>query len=223
MRYLLSLILSLALLGTGPVLGQIKKEVSQITESTRLVSKSMRDLVGASYPGHGSFRAAYENPPEKAPIWTLTFFGFAKEKTAMTAASSVRLQADGQTISPLDVESRTRTLDNSILEIKETTFTRADFATIATAKSVSATIGPMVADTDLAVAIVVKSARVKVVSLISRMELSRFRVRDSTSSGRIVCPSACRRTDEAAVIAVFSSAKPKNVSFQIGAFFGGFS
>jgi len=143
MRYLLSLVLSLALLGTGPVLGQIKKEVSQITESTRLVSKSMRDLVGASYPGHGSFRAAYENPPKKAPIWKLTFFGFAEEKTAMTAASSVRLQADGQTIRPLDVESRTRNLDNSILEIKETTFTRADFTTIATAKSVSATIGPM--------------------------------------------------------------------------------
>ena len=143
MRYFLALALSFALLGTGPALGQIKKEVSQITESTRLVSKSMRDLVSSSYPGHGSFRAAYENPPEKAPIWTLTFFGFAKEKTAMTAASSVRLQADGQTISPLDVESRTRTLDNSILEIKEATFTRADFATISTAKSVSATIGPM--------------------------------------------------------------------------------
>ena len=143
MRYFLALALSFALLGTGPALGQIKKEVSQITESTRLVSKSMRDLVSSSYPGHGSFRAAYENPPEKAPIWTLTFFGFAKEKTAMTVASSVRLQADGQTISPLDVESRTRTLDNSILEIKEATFTRADFATISTAKSVSATIGPM--------------------------------------------------------------------------------
>lgn len=142
MRFFFSFALTLALLGTGPALAQVKKEVSDVTETTRLVSKSMRNLVGSSYVGHGSFRAEYENPPQKAPIWRLSFFGFAKEETAMTAASTVRLNADGQTITPLQVESRTRTLDDSILEIKETTFTRADFQTLASAQSVTATIGP---------------------------------------------------------------------------------
>jgi hypothetical protein len=143
MRYLLSLALSLLLLGTGPALAQIKKEVSEITGATRLVSKSMRTLVSQSYPGHGSFRAEYENPPNKAPIWTLSFFGFAKARTAMTAASTVQLQVDGQTITPLSVESRTREMEDSILEIKEATFTRASFEQIATAQNVTATVGSL--------------------------------------------------------------------------------
>lgn len=143
MRFFFALAVSLALLGTGPTLAQIKKEVSEVTGTTRLASKSMRNLVSASYPGHGSFRAAYENPPNKPAIWRLTFFGFAKQKTAMTAASTVRLQVDGRTIRPLQIESRTRSLDESILEIKEATFTRSDFQTIATAESVTATIGSL--------------------------------------------------------------------------------
>ena len=143
MRLLLSLFLSLALLGTGPAFAQIKKEVSEVTDATRLVSKSMRSLVSSSYPGHGSFRAVYENPPKKSAIWQLSLFGFAKAETAMTAASTVRMQVDGQTITPLKVESRTRDLDDSILEIKEATFTRADFQRIATAQNVTATVGPM--------------------------------------------------------------------------------
>jgi hypothetical protein len=141
MRYLASLLLSLALLGTGPALAQIKKDVSEITGATRLVSKSMRSLVTESYPGHGSFRAEYENPPGKAPIWRLSFFGFAEARTEMTAASTVRVQADGQTLSPLKVSSRTRELEDSILEIKEATFPRADFERIATAQTVSVTMG----------------------------------------------------------------------------------
>jgi hypothetical protein len=143
MRSFLAIAVSLLLLGTGPALAQIKKEVSDITGSTRLASESMRSLVSSSYPGHASFRAEYENPPDKAPVWRLSFFGFAKQKTGMTAASTVRLQADGQTFSPLRVTSRTRNLEDSILEIKEAVFTRADFQTIATAESVTATIGPL--------------------------------------------------------------------------------
>jgi hypothetical protein len=142
MRYLLSLVLSLALLGTGPALAQIKQEVSDITGAKRLVSKSMRDLVTTSYPGHASFRAEYENPPEDAAVWRLSFFGFAKDTTAMTAATRVRMQVDGRTITPIRVQSRTRNLENSILEIKEAAFTRSDFRRIATAENVTATIGP---------------------------------------------------------------------------------
>jgi hypothetical protein len=143
MRYLFSLFLSLALLGTsGPVLAQIEQEVSEVTGAKRLVSNNMRNLVTQSYPGHGSFRAEYENPTEKDPIWRLSLFGFAKDTTEMSAASTLRMTVDGETITPTTVESRTRKLKESILEIKDATFTRSAFQKIATGKTVKASIGP---------------------------------------------------------------------------------
>jgi hypothetical protein len=141
MRYVLSLILSLALLGAGPALAQIKEEVSDVTGAKRLVSKEMRSLVSASYPGHGSFRAEYENPPEKDAVWRLSFYGFAQDTTAMTAATEVRLTADGQTITPTRVVSQTRNMGSSILEIKHTTLPRSAFERIATAAEVTASVG----------------------------------------------------------------------------------
>lgn len=144
MRYFFSFLLSLALLGaSSPALAQIKQEVSDITGAKRLVSENMRNLVTNSYPGHGSFRAEYENPPEKNPIWRISFFGFADDTTEMTAATQVQLTADGQTISPTNVNSRTRELENSILEIKDVSFTRSAFEQIATASTVTASIGPL--------------------------------------------------------------------------------
>lgn len=142
MRYALCFVLSVALLATGgPVLAQITEEVSDITGAERLVSKDMRSLVSASYPGHGSFRAEYENPPEEAPIWQLSLFGFADATTEMATTNEVNLTVDGQTITPTKVESRTRDLDNSIVEIKDLTLTRSAFEQIATAKNVTVTVG----------------------------------------------------------------------------------
>lgn len=134
MRYVLTLVLSLALLGSGPVLAQIEREVSNVTGAERLVSKDMRSLVSSSYPGHASFRAEYENPPEKDAIWRLSFYGFAEDTTAMTAATEVRLTVDGQTITPTRIVSKTRNLEGSTLEIKEATLTRSAFEQIATAR-----------------------------------------------------------------------------------------
>jgi len=142
MRYVLSLLLSLALLAaSGPALAQIKKEVSDVTGAERLVSKSMRNLITSSYPGHASFRAEYENPPDGNLLWMLSIFGFAEEPTEMTAVDDVTLTADGQTITPTQVSSRKRKLDDSIVEIKKVVFTRSAFEQIATAKTVMATVG----------------------------------------------------------------------------------
>jgi hypothetical protein len=143
MRYVLPLLLSLALLSSDPALAQIKEEISEVTGAERLVSKEMRSLVTISYPGHGSFRAEYENPPEKDPVWRLSFYGFVEDTTAMTSAGDVRLTVDGQTITPQRIVSQTRTLDTSILEIKHTTFTRSAFRRIATATEVTASMGPI--------------------------------------------------------------------------------
>lgn len=145
MRYVLSFLLSIALLATsGPALAQVKKEVSDVTGAERLVSKDMRNLLSRSYPGHGSFRAEYENPPEETPVWQLSLFGFTDERTEMTATTEVTkvtLTVDGQTITPAQVTSRTRELENSIVEIKNMTFPRSTFEQIATAETVTATVG----------------------------------------------------------------------------------
>lgn len=142
MRYALSLVLSLLLLGSAPALAQIEEKISDVTGAKRLVSADMRNLVSNSYPGHGSFQAEYENSPEKDPIWRLSFYGFAQDTTKMTAANDVRLTADGQRITPTRVVSKTRKLENSTLEIKEASLTRSAFEQIATAQEVTATIGP---------------------------------------------------------------------------------
>ncbi len=141
MRYALSLLLSLLLLGGAPILAQIEEKVSNVTGAERLVSTDMRSLMSSSYPGHGSFQAEYENPPEEAPIWRVSFYGFAQEKTQMTASNDLRLTVDGQSITPTRLVSKTRTLETSILEIKEATFTRSAFEQIARAQDVIATIG----------------------------------------------------------------------------------
>jgi hypothetical protein len=101
----------------------------------------MRNLTVRQYPGHASFRAEYERHPEEEKTWRLSFYGFAKDTTAMSRATSVRLQADGIPLTPTLVESKTRQLDTSVLEIKQVEFTSSAFRKIATAQSVTVSIG----------------------------------------------------------------------------------
>lgn len=141
MRYLLSVLVFGLLL--APFLGraQITKKVSEVTNTERFVSDDMRPLITESYPGHASFRAEYERPADGAPSWILSFYGFAEEPTAMNEATRLRAQVDGQSITPTQLTSKVRRLDDSIIEIKHATFTRSDFQKIATAEDVSVSIG----------------------------------------------------------------------------------
>jgi hypothetical protein len=141
MRLILSTTLALILLLPCVAEAQIKEETSAVTNTTRLVSTDMRSLVTESYPGHASFRAEYE-ATDTDTTWGLSFYGFADQTTEMSAASRVQLQADGQPISTQQVQSNQRTLDDKVLEIKHVTFRRAAYERIATAKQVTATIGP---------------------------------------------------------------------------------
>ncbi|PQJ35085.1 hypothetical protein BSZ35_11185 [Salinibacter sp. 10B] len=140
MRFFLVFVLALALLAPSTGWAQIKKETSEVTGTMRLVSTEMRSLVTDSYPGHASFRAAYE-ASNTDTTWTLSFYGFAEAATDMSAATQVRVQADGRPVSTQDVRSNTRSMDDSILEIKHATFTRSNFQRLATADRVAATIG----------------------------------------------------------------------------------
>lgn len=141
MRTILCLAIVLLLLVPSSVQGQIEKKVSPVNESVRLVSQDMRILVTDAYPGHASFRAEYEKPPGASPTWRLSFYGFTDDTTSLHGASTVRLRVDGQPVSPLEVRTDTRALDDQLLEIKRLDLSRSNFQKIATADEVHATIG----------------------------------------------------------------------------------
>ncbi len=144
MRYLLPALFTVLLLGSGSTLAQqIDARASDVTGVTRLVSTEMRALHSPDYPGsHSTFRAEYEHDPPEEEQWVLSFYGFAEDTTDMSEARTVVVEADGQSLSPIQVESRTRQVDDLLLEIKRAVFTRPAFEQIATARSVVAiTIG----------------------------------------------------------------------------------
>lgn len=142
MRSVLFWILSTVLL-SAPALGQITEKTNTVTGSERLVSDDMRPLISETYPGHATFRAEYQRSVEERPGWRLSFFGIADEQTELSAATQVQVQADGQPIPPVHVESKTRQMgEESIMEMKHVTFSRSDYEQIATAESVMASIGP---------------------------------------------------------------------------------
>jgi len=142
MRFFFSLLLAGALLGTGFSHAQIKKEVSDITDVKRLESKSMRSLHDETYAGsHASFRAEYKNTPGEGQSWALMFYGFTDDTTQVSRTNQFRVTADGKQLTPVRIESKTRNVNNSLLEVKRAVFPRSGFEQIATARTVELSIG----------------------------------------------------------------------------------
>lgn len=142
MRYLVSLLLAVALLGTSVASAQITTDVSDVTDIKRIESDGMRSLTVNNYEGsHASFRVAYVNDPNQGISWVLSFYGFTDEKTQVSGTNTFRIQADGQQLEPIRLESKTRSLDGSLIEIKRATLPRSAFELIATASDVSISVG----------------------------------------------------------------------------------
>jgi hypothetical protein len=144
MRYAISFILAFAILGSGSgSFAQIKKDVSEVTGVKRLESESMRSLYDKQYSGsHASFRAEYVNDPDDGTSWNITVYGFTEDTTGVTRSTDLLVNADGKQLEPLRLESKTRTIDGSLLEIKTATFSRSVFEQIATAQNATFSIGP---------------------------------------------------------------------------------
>lgn len=145
MRTLLLVLFTFLLFGSGSTAAQqITEKANDITGVTRLSSAEMRPLHSPNYPGtHATFRAEYEHDRQDEESWSLSFYGFAEDTTALSTATTVRVNANGQSLEPLRVESRTRQVGETLLEINRAVFTRPAFEQIATAQSlVTATIGP---------------------------------------------------------------------------------
>lgn len=142
MRFFFSVLLAGALLGTGFTHAQIKKDVSEVTGIKRLESKSMRSLYDKQYAGsHASFRAEYAQDPDEGASWALMFYGFTKDTTQVSRTNQFLVKADGKQLEPIRLESKTRSVSNSLLEVKRAVFTRSGFEQIATAQNVEISIG----------------------------------------------------------------------------------
>lgn len=143
MRSVLSSLLVGALLGSSVCFAQVESKVSEVSGVKRIESASMTSLHSLNYGGsHASFRAAYANDPEEGTSWILSFYGFTDEETAVSRTNKFLVQADGQQFEPMRLESKTRNLDDRLIEVKRAVFSRSVFEAIALAQDVTISIGP---------------------------------------------------------------------------------
>ena len=133
-------------LSTSPVAAQVTDEVSSYTKVRRVKSDELQDIMIQKYPGDDAAVAAeYTSDPEtEETTWTLTFYGFTNEPTSMSSAQQVLIEMDGQPVQPLRVESKSRTIDGDLIEMKTVFFSRPIFQRLASAESVKVTIGAAV-------------------------------------------------------------------------------
>ncbi len=142
MRYVFSVLLIGALLGTGFTHAQIKKDVSEVTGVERLESESMRSLYDKKYNGsHASFRAEYAEDSDEETTWAFIFYGFTDDTTQVSRTNQFLVTADGKQLEPIRIESKTRSINNSLLEIKRAVFNRSGFEEIATAQRIEISVG----------------------------------------------------------------------------------
>jgi len=137
-------LLMLSLMVASPAAAQeISDEVSSYTDVRRVKSAELRDIRIESYPGtDAALKAEYvSRPSTQETTWSLAFYGFASEPTSMSSAQDVQIVADGSPLQPLRVESKSRTVDGDVIEIKTVFFSRPIFARIAAAETVEVTIG----------------------------------------------------------------------------------
>lgn len=143
MRSFVSLVLVGILFGSSLTFAQVKEKVSEITGVQRVESEDMNPIYAEEYTGsHATLRAEYVNDPNDGTSWVLSFYGFADNPTEVSETNQFRVLADGQQFEPIRLESRTREINNSLIEIKRAAFTRAAFEDIAVAKDVTISIGP---------------------------------------------------------------------------------
>jgi hypothetical protein len=138
-------VLLVALLAAGPALSQVTDEVSSYTDVRRVKSAELKDIAIKNYPGNdAALMAEFESDPAGESTWALSFYGFTPEPTSMSSAQEVLIVADGSPVQPLRVESKSRSIDGDIIEIKKAFFSRPIFQRLAAAQTMKVTIGAAV-------------------------------------------------------------------------------
>ena len=134
------------LLFVAPVFSQVTDEVSSYTDVRRVKSSELKDIAIKKYPGNdAAMMAEYEsNPNADEDVWALSFYGFTAEPTSVSNAQDVLIVVDGSPVQPLRVESKSRSIEGDMIEIKKAFFSRPIFQRIATAETMKVTIGAAV-------------------------------------------------------------------------------
>lgn len=145
MRLLLSVPLALLLLLPGPVMAQtfqVATTVDSVTGVRRIASTDLRPLPTRSYAGsHAAFRAVHESTSDAETRWELVLFGYAPDTTDVSRATEVRLRTDSTQLVPNRIVSRSRAMQETLLEVKRLILTREQFERAARTDSLTITIG----------------------------------------------------------------------------------
>lgn len=141
-RTLLSTAL-VTILFVAPVFAQVTDEVSSYTDVRRVKSAELRDISIKKYPGNdAAMMAEHESDPSAdEDVWALSFYGFTAEPTSVSNAQEVLIVIDGSPVQPLRVESKSRSIDGDMIEIKKAFFSRPIFQRIASAQTMKVSIG----------------------------------------------------------------------------------
>ncbi|PEN12639.1 hypothetical protein CRI94_14080 [Longibacter salinarum] len=136
----------LTLLIAGPAVAQVTDEVSSYTKVRRVKSAELKDIDIKKYPGNdAALMAEFESDPESSEsTWALSFYGFTAEPTSMSSAQEIIIVVDGSPVQPLRIESKSRSIDGDIIEIKKAFFSRPIFQRLASAEAMKVTIGAAV-------------------------------------------------------------------------------
>lgn len=144
MRLLLSVSVALLLLpglATAQTF-QIATTVDSVTGVRRIASDDLRPLPTRSYAGsHAAFRAVYEFTSNAEPRWELVLFGYASDTTDVSRATKVHLRTDSAQLVPNRIVSRSRAMQETLLEVKRLFLTREQFEQVAQTDSLTITIG----------------------------------------------------------------------------------
>jgi len=126
-----------------PVAAQVTDEVSDITGVRRVASDEIQDIQINTYKGNDAgVRASCELDSEAGEEqWTVALYAFADATTSVSAAQQMQFEVDGALVQPLRVESRTRQMSGTTLEVKTAYFSRSIFAQIANAEMVTMQAG----------------------------------------------------------------------------------
>ncbi len=116
---------------------------SEATGTRRITSRTLREITPLQYSGaNARLHAAVRTPPDEPREWALSIYGFADAPTGLADSPSVSLQANRQPVTPHRTTGATRNLDDgTTLEIVRMYFPRSTFETLASALTVSATLG----------------------------------------------------------------------------------
>ena len=116
---------------------------NEVTGTRRISSTDLRAVSATRYAGsRAGLHTAVRMPSKDQREWIVALYGFSDRATGLADASTIVLRADGKLVRPLHTTGSTRQLDDgTTVEITRMRVSRSAYRTLASALSVTATVG----------------------------------------------------------------------------------